>query len=228
MKTQKKYKNFTLIELLVVIAIIAILASMLLPALNKAREKARSITCANNLKQIGTALFMYTGDYDGGYPPSRVTTSKNPQYYMQVYLPGSKCSGISNATQAGVFWCSSDFYRAKDKTSLSYLSYGYSYYVGDYRPDRPSWSKKITVCRKPSNYLYFVDGYRLSGSYVTIAGSLWPLNINGGNDPLLDRYIDLRHNNRSNLLYLDGHVKNQGYSELAGLGTSIIEGWRFD
>jgi len=64
---QRRMSGFTLIELLVVIAIIAILASILFPVFAQAREKARAISCASNMRQLGTAVLMYAQDSDETY-----------------------------------------------------------------------------------------------------------------------------------------------------------------
>ncbi len=234
-------KHFTLIELLVVIAIIAILASMLLPALNRSRESAKSTTCLNQLKQGGTAHLMYAADYK--YIIEKGPTSGGGaavpfnSYLLGVYgggaayLPYVRVSATVRYSK--LFYCPSvsSMLASGDGTDkYDYRTYGmpmYHYFLNNsgtgISGDLGNFIHKLKNGSTDVG-IYFVQSRMKNPSGTILMGDSGISNQQGGAVGLqtCDIYtystetknsLMLRHNLRANAVYADGHAGSGGTSQ---------------
>ena len=197
--------NFTLIELLVVIAIIAILAAMLLPALNKARETARKITCLSQLKTMASAMLMYADQNRERIPPGlRYNSWSAGNFWWSILIqtvnakaPAKNYNTVMNGYYK-IFVCPTE----KIPTGANAPNYQYSHYGVNYRFTHYSAPvRKIVSAAKPSAVALQMDS-NVRTSYAVKEDKN---STNGASQ----RHIK----GRSNTSFLDGHAETRLWSK---------------
>jgi prepilin-type processing-associated H-X9-DG protein/prepilin-type N-terminal cleavage/methylation domain-containing protein len=207
----KNCKPFTLIELLVVIAIIAILASMLLPALNQARDTAKRIKCTGTLKQMGMATIMYAGDNRQSYPRYYEDGSSMEKKLWDKQL--AEYLGYNYAKGPAVYNCAA--MKTIATTYAPYLgnrNYWRGYMISDMIYKNYHEMGQINKIKQPSRVGWFIEVAAPGEPFKGYFNPFNRFNIYSFNSiTTRGQYYGWRHGNQKsmNVLFVDGHVDNR-------------------
>jgi prepilin-type N-terminal cleavage/methylation domain-containing protein/prepilin-type processing-associated H-X9-DG protein len=243
---KSQFVGFTLIELLVVIAIIAILAAMLLPALAAAKNKAKTIACVSNEKQIVLGYLMYANDNNDNLPVAGQvitgTTVIPSEWYVEIspYFAKSALSNSTLSVVGTVVTCpSANLTRlyaiatySTDKNTNGIGGYGHNYnYLGYYdgtpKPTVALRRKKISQVTKPVETIFNNDTMdpiptdRLGEYVVEFFGYSYPPSLIPA---FLPSHSYTRHGKGDNYAWGDGHVKSMTWVQ-ANAGAYNQKDW---